>query len=445
MKALANGVIRYAFRFVLFYWVCFTFPFPLDLLGLPFSYVDPKDRPTWMTSAGATYSQAYSWITKQKDDACVWVGDRVLHVEAVVQPTGSGDTIRAYVGCLCAVAIAVVAALLWTLVVWWVQRQKPDWDPDSRLHGIVRVVVRFFLCQMFLGYGFAKVFPLQFAAPSSSRLEQQLGDMSPMGLLWTFMGFSPTFQIFTGSIEVLAGLLLTTRRTTLLGSLVALAAMTQVFMMNMCFDVPVKLYSLHYLMMAMFLLAPGLPRLIDGLVLGKAVEAMSFVPLLGSAKFDKLAQVLRAIVVFAMVFGQVQGSRKFWNDMYGGAPAPVAGRWDVVSVEVDKKKPVEDDPMNWKWLDFSNRKFIRLAGQKPPNTVYLITWDTNSKKLTLKKFSAPEWSATFSYDAPEPDKLELQGSMDGKPISATLKRAPDKRYELMNRGFKWIQELPYNR
>jgi hypothetical protein len=35
--------------------------------------------------------------------------------------------------------------------------------------------------------------------------------------------------------------------------------------------------------------------------------------------------------------------------------------------------------------------------------------------------------------------------MDGKAISASLKRAPEKRYELMNRGFHWVQELPYNR
>ena len=35
--------------------------------------------------------------------------------------------------------------------------------------------------------------------------------------------------------------------------------------------------------------------------------------------------------------------------------------------------------------------------------------------------------------------------MDGKEISATLKPAPEKSYELMNRGFHWIQELPYNR
>ena len=349
-----------------------------------------------MKAAGEKYGEAYSWIISEKNDACTWVGDRILHVEVIIQPTGSGDTMRAYVGCLCAVVIAAVAALLWTAVVLLVQRWKPDWHPDDRLHGLVRVLVRFFLCEMLFGYGFAKVFPLQFAQPSSFRLAQQLGDMSPMGLLWTFMGFSPSYQMFTGAVEVLAGLLLTTRRTTLLGALVTLAAMTHVFVLNMCFDVPVKLYSFNYLMMAIFLVAPELPRLIRVLVLGKAVEARPFTPLLGNVKLDRLALVLRTLLVAAMVYGQIHGSYERWNDMYGGPPAPVAGRWELVSMQVDKKEPAKDDPMNWSWLDFSNRKFMRLAGPKPPHTVYLITWDTKEKKLTLAKFRTPTWSATFS-------------------------------------------------
>ena len=52
---------------------------------------------------------------------------------------------------------------------------------------------------------------------------------------------------------------------------------------------------------------------------------------------------------------------------------------------------------------------------------------------------------SFFFDLPESDKLELQGSTDGRAVSASLKRATEKSYELMNRGFHWIQELPYNR
>jgi hypothetical protein len=445
MQYLARGIGRYCFRFLLFYWICFAFPFPLDLVGLPFQLVEPDNQPAWMKAVNEKYGEVFSWITRQDNDTCTWVGSRILHVDVIIQPTGSGDTMRAYVGCLCALVFAAVAALLWTVVVMVVQRRKPEWHPDRHLHGLVRVLVRFFLAEMFFGYGLAKVVPLQFAQPSSGRLAQQLGDMSPMGLLWTFMGFSPSFQIFTGAIEALAGLLLTTRRTTLLGALVGLAAMTHVFALNMCFDVPVKLYSFNYLMMAIFLVAPELPRLIRVLVLGQAVPTSPFTPMLGCVTLDRLARVLRTLLVFAMLYGQIRGSYKLWSDMYGGPPHPVGGRWEVVWIQVDQKEPGKDDPVKWSWLDFTNRKLVRLAGPKPPNLAYKITWDTENKKLSLGKFSTPTWSATFTYDLPEPDKLELQGSMDGKAISATLKPAVEKQYELMNRGFHWVQEMPYNR
>ena len=122
MQALARESGRYCFRFFLFYWICFAFPFPLDLVELPLQLVDPQNRPVWMNAAGAKYSEAYLWINRIQNETCTWVGTRILRVEVIIQPTGSGDTMRAYVGCLCAVVIAAVAALLWTGVVLLVQR-----------------------------------------------------------------------------------------------------------------------------------------------------------------------------------------------------------------------------------------------------------------------------------------------------------------------------------
>src|ERR1035438_8368187 len=96
MRALTREIGRYCFRFLLFYWICFVFPFPFDLVGLPFQLVESPDEPSWMKAAETKYGEAYSWISRETNEACTWVGDRMLHVEAIIQPTGSGDTMRAY-------------------------------------------------------------------------------------------------------------------------------------------------------------------------------------------------------------------------------------------------------------------------------------------------------------------------------------------------------------
>jgi hypothetical protein len=180
-------------------------------------------------------------------------------------------------------------------------------------------------------------------------------------------------------------------------------------------------------------------------MLGRAVEAIRLTPLLGKVWLDRSGLVLRTLVVALMLYGQILGTYQMWNDLYGGPQPPVSGSREVVSMRIDKKEPTNYDAMTWKSLDFTHKTMMRLYGPKPPTMIYRVAWNSEEQTLTLTKFGSPTWSATFSYDLPEPDSLKLQGSMDGKTIEATLRPLPEKRYELMNRGFHWIQELPYNR
>ena len=100
---------------------------------------------------------------------------------------------------------------------------------------------------MLLSYGFAKVYKTQFPEPSLIRLLQPLGSFSPMGLAWTYMGFSEAYNMYTGMLEVLGGLLLIWRRTTTLGALLVAGVMSHVVVMNFTYDIPVKLLSMHLL------------------------------------------------------------------------------------------------------------------------------------------------------------------------------------------------------
>jgi hypothetical protein len=88
-----------------------------------------------------------------------------------------------------------------------------------------------------------------------------------MGLMWTFMGASRGYEIFSGLAEVTTGLLLLFRRTSTIGALIAAGVMLNTVVMNFCFDVPVKLYSMHPVLMALFLLIPDMPTIWNFFVL----------------------------------------------------------------------------------------------------------------------------------------------------------------------------------
>jgi len=71
-------------------------------------------------------------------------------------------------------------------------------------------------------------------------------------------------------VELIGGILLLTPRTSLLGALVCLAAVAEVFVLNMTYDVPVKLLSFHLMLMSIFLLLPELKRLLEAVLTPRA-------------------------------------------------------------------------------------------------------------------------------------------------------------------------------
>ena len=123
-----------------------------------------------------------------------------------------------------------------------------------------------------INYGLIKVFKTQFPFPSMDRLSQSYGESSPMGLLWTFMGYSTAYNIFTGLGEVVGGSLLLFKRTRLIGALIVIAVMSNVVVLNFAYDVPAKLFSIHLLLMATFIIVPDIRRLLDFFLFNRFVE-----------------------------------------------------------------------------------------------------------------------------------------------------------------------------
>ncbi len=409
------------FRFAFAYLVLYNLPFPLNVIPGVGIIAQP-------------YSDLWNAFVP-------WVGSHLFNVQITYFPAGSGDTTYNYVQVFCFLALAAAATLLWTAF----DRRRANY---ARLHEWLRVYIRFSLAMTMILYGSVKVIKSQFPDPPLDRLLQPFGEASPMGLLWTMMGASLSYNIFTGAAEMLGGLLLTVRRTTLLGALVCAASMANVAMLNFSFDVPVKLYSLHLLAMAMFLALPDLKRLANMFILNRAVEPVDSRPLFKRQWLNRSALVLGTLSVL--------GFTGFWLynaydnvKTYGSlAPkSPFYGIWNVDEFEVDGeiRPPLVTDDFRWRRVVFDSPRRLAIQLMDEMRRRYLLKLDSDKKTIEISTFDDPTWKANFSYEQSEPQLLTLAGTIGDKTVRARLRRIEMPQFLLTNRGFHWINELPFNR
>ena len=227
----------------------------------------------------------------------------------------AGRTVNDDLQIVCFLAIAAVVTLIWCLL----DRKKPH---DERPY--LRAYLRFYLASAMFSYGIQKVIPGQFPPPSLDRLVQTLGSSSPMSFMWTFMGTSRTYEMFAGAAELVAAVLLVARRTMLLGLLMTIGVMSNVVALNLSFDVSVKLYASHLLLMALFLAAPYARTLAEFFL--RRPE-----PLFEKRWAHRGALVFRTLLVAVFVYVGVTETVTFYRERISldhvGDPQRVAPEW----------------------------------------------------------------------------------------------------------------------
>jgi hypothetical protein len=297
-----------------------------------------------------------------------------------------------------------------------------------------------------IAYGVAKLFPLQFPPPSLSKLLETYGESSPMGLMWTFMGASRTYSFFGGAAEVLAGLLLVVPRLATLGALACIGVMSNVLTLNLGYDVPVKLGSIHLILIAGFIVAPDLKRLADFFVLNRRVEAAPARPLFHRKRLNQLAIALQVAFGLVMLTYNLYHSRHKEQQMVEARDtAPLYGIWlvDEFNIGGEVRPPLVTDPIRWSRLVVDSTQDAAVQPMSGPIRHLYLHFDKQNRKFIL---TAPEvyWSAEFNYENPRPDALMLNGTMNRQPVSIKLHKEDESKFLLNSRGFHWIQEYSLN-
>jgi hypothetical protein len=379
----------------------------------------------------AEFSPASPW-----NAVVIFTGHRIFNVDITVMPNGSGDTTWNYVQLVVIGSISLLVTMVWT----WMDRKRANYD---KLLFWFLIFLRYFLAYMMLAYGFAKIFKTQFPYLSQLRLTTPLGQFSPMGLLWAFMGYSKTYNLFTGAAEILAGTLLFFRRTTLLGALIAISILVNILMLNLSYDVPVKLFSAHLLLIALVMAAPQSKRLIFFFILNKATAPENIRPVFTHPKARWFYAIGKAIVLVVIAAPLIHLGMTREAEMAISFPEHVDA-YEILEHKInDVAVPEDEKTRRWKKLFVTANDKCNLQYMDGGTIGWNFAVDSIAHTMSLS--SADSGTVyRFQYAIGGDNLYTLKGKLNDDSVQVAMRKSPDE-FPLIARGFHWINERPYNR
>lgn len=415
-----SPVRRVLFRFAFCYWLLYLLPVqgsasPLDILP-------------WC----AQWIQGVLFWPLQH--LAVLVGARVFHLQgigAAWHPTGSGDTALQWVLVPCMVVLAMLCTAVWSVL----DRRRVEYQT---LAAWLRLLLAFTLGLAMLEYGMIKVVPAQFGPPGVVALTEAYGESTPMRLLWTFMGASTGYTLLAGLGEVMGGVLLFFRRTRTLGALLSGGILFNVFLLNMFYDVPVKLYSFHLLLMVLVVVWPDVWALFGLFVLRKQVQLRTDGVPAPERKALRITAVVLRVLVFAcaawtLVWGTF-GSRDTKPER-----SSLFGMWRVI----DATSTTPQVP--WARVYVSDGKALMVRRSDGTMQVLKIAADTaGAYTVTNKVLGKGLLRHTFSAEA-KPRRMVLDGPLGAGVVHVALERVSPDSFLLETQGFHWVHEDSPNR
>ncbi|PYU79836.1 MAG: hypothetical protein DMG50_22615 [Acidobacteria bacterium] len=413
-----SRVQLFAFRFAFVYLILYFLPFPFG--AFPHT---------------GSLAQKYESLWHK---LVPWAGKHVLHLshEIMTSTNCSGDTTYEYVRVLCFLGLAFAASVLWSFL----DRSRPNYQ---RIHQWLRSYVRLSVGAAMLVFGAAKIFLVHFPQPNLCKLLEPLGDYSLMGLLWTFTGASRGYSVFAGCVQMLSGILLFVPRLTTLGALVGLAVFSHIFALTVCYDVPVKLYSLHLLLVCFFLVLPDARRLVDFFLLNRSVAPCRETALFNHKPLNASAFIAQLTLGGFLACSYLYGAHDYQNRLFGMASRPpFYGIWVVDEFTLGGKAlpPLLTDETRWQRVVFQFPKKVGIQSMNGAWTGYWVREDMAKKTFAMEKANGLRNEIEFTFSNPDSRSLTLEGSDNGSAIRVKLHRVDEKQIALLGGGFHWISE-----
>jgi hypothetical protein len=247
---------------------------------------------------------------------------------------------------------------------------------------------------------------------------------------------------------LLAGLLLVVPATTMLGALICLVDMFEVFALNMTYDVPVKLFSFHMIVMAAFLLLPERSRLVQFCFRDCVVGRPAAPGLFTGRRSNRIAIAAQIVFGLLMLASAFYSARQSWSQYGGGAPkSPLYGIWNVDEMSIDGivRSPLLTDYDRWRRVVFDFPQWMAFERVDDSFGGFAIAFDAKRGTLALNKPDNKKWKGQLTVRRQSPGRMTLDGQLGQHTTRMQLSLMDRNKFLLVNRGFHWIQDYPFNR
>lgn len=406
-------------RFILIYLVLYIYPYGFEYI----MELTPDDISFWTP------------IT-------TWFGETFLGWEFNPKRLMKGfDSKYDYSRFLLIAILSILIAFIWGFLRGRFQRiPVKSW---------IITIIRYHVGLTLILYGLAKVLVLQFGEMDLLTLEGKMGSFTGMGFLWKFMSYSPFYTAATGYVEVIGGLLLLFRGTTFLGSLISFIAMVNVVIIDIGYDVSVKMFAIHLLLMVFVLVAYNTRRILQFSLNRTNITPVKYESLIPS-RFRKLQYGLKAgiILYFAISQFYFQGKRVDRRNTQNEAPSLTSVYF--VNDQTANGIPLNDDyfpeELKWKAIFINGSSYLKnslvIENKEGRRRYFSTKTDTVNKTITFYPFRGSEDDTnTFNYEKLDGKGVRFEGIYQGDTLSITTESKSKEEYQLIKNKIKWIRDL----
>lgn len=183
-------------------------------------------------------------------------------------------------------------------------------------------------------YGFGKLSGAQFTI-LASELDKPMGHVSGFWLTWYYFGYSPIYGNLIGIVQVLGGVLLMFRKTTLLGSFLLLPVVTNIILVDIFYaiDPGALLVALLIEVALIIILSAHKVELLELFWL-RQNSLFPSEPSTKSKAYGKHA-VRASVILLPAIFS-------YWVANYNNrSPTIIDGAWDIVETSPQRDPTVD--------------------------------------------------------------------------------------------------------